>query len=261
MLQRSVALGIVAVGQTVVILAGSLDLSVAYLISLASLVAAETMDGERRHDPAGDRRRARCSASVVGLVNGLIITKLRVNAFIATLGIGADHQGRTSTTATTARPARSRRASSSSATRASAPIPVSVFLLLAVVAASVWFLLRYTRFGYHLYAVGGDEEVGPALRRPHAPHDHRRARPLLALRGAHRPVPRQPARRGHADRRHRRRLRPGVDRRGGARRHGAGRRPRRRARHGRRRAASSPCSTTSSTSSRSTRSSRTSCAA
>src|SRR4029079_5390223 len=26
-------------------------------------------------------------------------------------------------------------------------------------AASVWALLRYTRFGYHLYAVGGNEEV------------------------------------------------------------------------------------------------------
>ena len=45
-LQRSVALGIVAVGQTVAILAGSLDLSVSYLISLSSLVGAETMDGK-----------------------------------------------------------------------------------------------------------------------------------------------------------------------------------------------------------------------
>ena len=46
MLQRSVALGIVSAGQTVVILAGSLDLSVAYVISLSSLLAAETMDGQ-----------------------------------------------------------------------------------------------------------------------------------------------------------------------------------------------------------------------
>ena len=38
--------GIVAIGQTLVILAGSLDLSVAYLIGLASLVAAETMAGD-----------------------------------------------------------------------------------------------------------------------------------------------------------------------------------------------------------------------
>ncbi|MDX3111252.1 hypothetical protein PW035_61345, partial [Nonomuraea angiospora] len=44
--QRSAALGIVAVGQTLAILAGSLDLSVAYLISLTSLVAAEIMAGQ-----------------------------------------------------------------------------------------------------------------------------------------------------------------------------------------------------------------------
>ena len=42
---RSTALGLVAIGQTMVILTGSLDLSVAYLIGLCSLVAAETMDG------------------------------------------------------------------------------------------------------------------------------------------------------------------------------------------------------------------------
>ena len=38
------------------------------------------------------------------------------------------------------------------------PVPVSVVLLLAVVAGA-WLLLRYSRFGNRLYAVGGDEEV------------------------------------------------------------------------------------------------------
>src|SRR5215217_7453940 len=46
MLQRSVALGIVSIGQTIVILLGSLDLSVSQLISLASLVGATQMDGQ-----------------------------------------------------------------------------------------------------------------------------------------------------------------------------------------------------------------------
>src|ERR1044072_5814283 len=44
--QRSAALGIVAIGQTLAILAGSLDLSVAYLIILTSLIAAEIMAGQ-----------------------------------------------------------------------------------------------------------------------------------------------------------------------------------------------------------------------
>jgi ribose transport system permease protein len=37
-------------------------------------------------------------------------------------------------------------------------IPMSVILLAAVIAV-VWFLLRSTRFGHHVYAIGGDEEV------------------------------------------------------------------------------------------------------
>ena len=87
MLQRSVALGIVSAGQTVVILAGSLDLSVAYLISLSSLLAAETMDGQSANMVPAIGAVVLLGV-IVGLGNGLVITKLRVNAFIATLGTG-----------------------------------------------------------------------------------------------------------------------------------------------------------------------------
>ena len=53
MLTRSSLLGFVAIGQTLVILCRSLDLSVGYVMALSSLMAATTMDG----DPAGS-----CSA-------------------------------------------------------------------------------------------------------------------------------------------------------------------------------------------------------
>ena len=45
-LVRSVALGIVAVGQTFVILGGSLDLSVAYQVSVTAVVASVLLDGD-----------------------------------------------------------------------------------------------------------------------------------------------------------------------------------------------------------------------
>ena len=85
MLQRSVGLGIVAVGQTVAILAGSLDLSVAYVISGASLVMAEVAGAEESQLWIGVLAVVALGVAV-GLFNGLVITKLRVNAFIATLG-------------------------------------------------------------------------------------------------------------------------------------------------------------------------------
>jgi ribose/xylose/arabinose/galactoside ABC-type transport system permease subunit len=155
-LQRSVALGIVSVGQTVAILVGSLDLSVAYLISLSSLVAAETMDGRESMLVPGIALTVALGAGV-GLVNGLVITKLRVNAFIATLGMALILKGYLADNYS--RPAGSVPESFESFgyTRMG-PVPVSIFLF-AGIALVVGYVLRRTRWGYHVYAVGGDERV------------------------------------------------------------------------------------------------------
>ena len=67
---------------------------------------------------------------------------------------------------------------------------------------------------------------GQALRRPHPPGDHPRARALRGGRHDHRAVHRQPARRGQPHDRDRGRIRSGVDRRGRARRHLSPRRSR-----------------------------------
>jgi ribose transport system permease protein len=156
MLQRSVALGIVSAGQTVVILLGSLDLSVAQLISLSSLLAATTMDGSSANVVPAVALVLGVGAGV-GLLNGVIITKLRVNAFIATLGTGLiikgymddRYNGPAGSIPDTFEDLGYRRFG---------VIPLSVILLLLVIAV-VYLLLRYTRFGFRLYAVGGDEEV------------------------------------------------------------------------------------------------------
>jgi len=157
MLVRSVALGIVSAGQTLVILGGSLDLSVAYVISLSSIVGAEAMGGE-------DSRIAFGIGAVlllgfaIGLVNGLVITKLRVNAFIATLGMALIIRGIIESRWDGPTGAVPESFENTLGYTEVGPIPVSVVLLIAIVAA-VWFLLRFTRFGHRLYAVGGSEEV------------------------------------------------------------------------------------------------------
>lgn len=155
-LVRSVALGMVAVGQTLVILGGSLDLSVAYQVSVTAVMASYVMQG----DP--DRMLLGIAVVIaiglaIGLANGLIITALRVNPFIATLGMALVLRGVLN---------------SSFDNFAGAvpeefqvlgyggigPVPYSVLLFLAVILIA-WFLLRRTRFGHHLYAVGGSEET------------------------------------------------------------------------------------------------------
>ncbi|HWV23216.1 MAG TPA: ABC transporter permease, partial [Thermomicrobiales bacterium] len=155
-LVRSVALGIVAVGQTYVILGGSLDLSVAYQVSVTAVVASIVMDGRV------DRMWLAvivvlALGALIGLVNGVIVTKFHINAFIATLGTSLIIKGALNATVNNyagAVPREFRKLGYG----AILGVPVSVLLLLAVVAIG-WFILRYTRFGHHLYAVGASEET------------------------------------------------------------------------------------------------------
>src|ERR687897_696732 len=156
MFVRSVALGIVAAGQTLVILGASLDLSVGWVVGLGSILAAETMDGQEGRIMLGILAVLLFGAGV-GLVNGLVITKLRVNAFIATLGMALVLRGYIDNNYSRPTGAVPQSWENFGFTRMG-PVPVSVFLF-AGVAIVVGLALRRTRWGYHVYAVGGDEQV------------------------------------------------------------------------------------------------------
>ena len=85
-------LGVLAMSQTVVIVAGGLDISVGSIVGLATVVDRHGDPGDRLAR-AGDRSPGWRSAGWPGLVNGLIITYGRVNAVIATLGTMAIFRG------------------------------------------------------------------------------------------------------------------------------------------------------------------------
>ena len=155
LLQRMVGLGIVGLGQTFVILCGSIDLSVANLISVGAVGASYIMQGNSAMIlPAVGA--VLFIAIFVGAVNGVIIAKLSVNPLIATLGVGLILQGLLS--------------ASFNDFAGSVPpefqavaygglggLPYSV-LGLFVLTLLGWQVLRTTRFGAHLYAVGGNAE-------------------------------------------------------------------------------------------------------
>lgn len=84
-LRQATIVGIAAVGAHFVILMGLLDLSVAAIISLAGVVMAQLMIAHG-FSPVAAGLVALALGALVGLVNGLIITKLRINSIIATLG-------------------------------------------------------------------------------------------------------------------------------------------------------------------------------
>jgi len=155
-LVRSVALGIVAVGQTFVILGGSLDLSVAYQVSVTAVVASVLMDG----DPGNiwwSVLAVIALGAAIGAINGIIITAIHINAFIATLGTSLILRGALNATFDNYAGEVPDEFQPLGYSRFLG-IPYSVLLLLAIVATG-WWILRYTRFGHHLYAVGASEET------------------------------------------------------------------------------------------------------
>src|ERR1700683_3936285 len=155
LLQRTVALGIVAIGQTFVILAGSIDLSVANLISVAAVLASFIMQGRPEMMLVAVVAVLVVSA-VVGFINGLRVSRLQVSPFIATLGSGLILQGLLSASFTNfagSVPIEFQ----ALAYGALGPLPYSVIgLFLLAILASI--LMRSTKFGAHLYAVGGNAE-------------------------------------------------------------------------------------------------------
>jgi ribose transport system permease protein len=149
-------LGFIAIGQTLVILVGSLDLSVPYVVSLSSLLAAGIMANQPANILPGVLV-ALAVAAVIGLINGLVVSGLKVHGFIATLGTGLIISGYLAT---------NYKGSSGQAplsfrlvgATGLGPVPISTLIMLAC-AAVVLLVLDRTRLGHSMYAVGGDINV------------------------------------------------------------------------------------------------------
>lgn len=156
MIIRSVALGIIAVGQTFVMLGASIDLSVAYTVSVTAVMASFLMQGDPARVPMAIFAVVAIGI-IIGLLNGLIITKLRVNAFIATLGVGLLLKGLLNASFSNFAGAVPR-SFQTLGYGTIGPVPVSILILIAA-ALLGGFILQRTRYGAHLYGVGGSEEV------------------------------------------------------------------------------------------------------
>ena len=150
-------LGLIAIGQTLVILVGSLDLSVPYVVSLATVVAAGGMQGLDSNVPAAVFNTLALCA-VIGLVMGLLVGVLHVHGFIASLGIGLVVSGYLGTNYQGSHGKAAPDLTLLGRSGIAAIIPTA-FIVLLVCAALVTLLLRYTRLGHHLYAIGGNQDV------------------------------------------------------------------------------------------------------
>ncbi len=85
-LKRAAPLAVLAAGQYVVIVAGEFDLSVGSLVTATVVVAAEVL-ADRPDSTLLALAAVMLLGALVGLVNGLVTTRLQVPSFIATLGM------------------------------------------------------------------------------------------------------------------------------------------------------------------------------
>lgn len=152
---QAAALAAVAFGQTLVILTAGLDLSVGAIVALVSVVTAFAM---MEFGIIPGALIGIATGLAAGLINGLIITRLRVFPFITTLatmsflsGLALNFAGGTPVTglSSTFTDFAYRRLLG-----VPAPVVVSLTLLLLT-----FLILRYTRIGRNIYAIGGNQEA------------------------------------------------------------------------------------------------------
>ena len=145
-------LGVVAIGQTLVLLVRSIDMSVSAVLALGAVIVVQTEAG---NPILVSLVQAFAIAALIGLANGLLVAKRHVPPFVATFGMLVFVQG--------ARLAYTKGQASGTvpdllraiSIEPLGPIPAALLVWL-LVNAIVIFTLRFTRFGRWIYAVGGN---------------------------------------------------------------------------------------------------------
>jgi ribose transport system permease protein len=155
MLSQNAAVGIIAVGMTFVIIGGGFDLSVGAVYGLGAVTFAK-LSGSM--GPAPNVLIVVLVGIAAGLINGLIIAKMRVNAFVATLGTSSLFLGLGFIIAKYPVPVAGGSANAWLGSGTVLTIPVSGILLVIVFLAG-GLLLSRTTFGQSVKAVGGNGEA------------------------------------------------------------------------------------------------------
>lgn len=155
-LQQTSTIGIMALGETLVILAGGIDVSVGSVLGLGGMVAAIAL-----RDAGADTITATLLGTgtglIVGLLNGIVITRLRIDPFVTTLATLSSVRGIVyiiSNQYNVDVPDGSGFFVLGRGHLAGIPISVVIFLVLFAI---LWLLERRTTIGRSIHALGGNQ--------------------------------------------------------------------------------------------------------
>ena len=154
-LTQIVPLGLAAIGQSIVVLTGGIDMSVGGTVTLSVVVASLLMKNTAGSIALGVAG-ALAAALAVGLLNGYGVVRLKLPPFLMTVAMMFALEGVNLILRPTPGgyvPGAFRLL----ATTRYGILPLGA-AMLAVVAVAVILFMRRSRYGLHLYAVGGGEE-------------------------------------------------------------------------------------------------------
>lgn len=154
LVQQNSIYGIVACGMLFMIIAGGFDLSVGSVAAMAGVVAAYLFTTLPAYSIPIGVAGGLAAGLAAGFLNGVLIAKIGINPFIATLGTQILIRGLLFI-ATDARPIYGLPIEYTVVGLGKiGPIPVAT-LIFALVALGSYYVLRFTRFGHYVYSVGG----------------------------------------------------------------------------------------------------------
>jgi ribose/xylose/arabinose/galactoside ABC-type transport system permease subunit len=154
-LQQTAVIGIAALGMTLIIIAGGIDLSVGSIIALGTVIIALLI--QRGWSPLVAALGGIAASALCGAFSGLLITRLRLLPFVVTLGMMGALRGAAKGLAGE-QPIYPDETWLDSLMQLGGrgTLPTGVWLTVGL-AAIVGIALRHTRFGRHVFAVGSSE--------------------------------------------------------------------------------------------------------
>ncbi len=143
--------GVMAAGMTILLISGSFDLSIGSVMAMTGIIIVLT----QRFGMSASVLLGLAAGTAVGALNGVLVVKGKINAFIVTLGSMIIFRG-LGLAITNSHPVKGTIPGFQVFSQASPlGIPLPVFYL-AVVYVVVWYVLKYTKFGRNDFAIGGN---------------------------------------------------------------------------------------------------------
>jgi ribose transport system permease protein len=154
--RQTAVINIMALGMTLIIISGGIDLSVGSILALGGFVGTRVM-AQGYSIPAGIAIGI-ATGAMCGLANGLFITRLRVNPFIVTLGTMGIYRGVTLLVSNGLPVHSIPRAFSFLGSGDLLGVPLVLWILLAC-AVMMHIVLEHTRLGRYAFSIGSNPDA------------------------------------------------------------------------------------------------------